>query len=313
MSTRLCSLCLVLLVCAGCMPPATESPTATSTDLPATASPSETPSPTVTLPAPTETLLPTVPTDMPSLELTETPFILLPTLAHPTASPTGFPQPAAQSAAIQFYTPGPLSSVTSPLHFYGYAIPGYNHRGVIELTGEDGTVLASEILQLNTDYKWAFFQWHLAFDARGAGELGRLTMTTRDEYGRMTAVQSLHLLLLPEGLEIINPPGSLAERCVITDPLPGKHITGGRFTVSGEMQPYNEQPLVVELLARDGSSLGTQLVPIAPGQAGTLIPFRVEIPYIVSGFTPVLLSVRQADERIGGTMYLYSQEISLYP
>jgi hypothetical protein len=313
MLKRTCSLLLVVLICVGCIPAATDPPSPTSTEAPATSWPSDTAFPSVTPETPTLTASATIPTDTATPGWTETLTTPLPTLAHPTASPTGFPQPAAQSAAIQFYKPGPLSTIISPLHFYGYAIPGYNHRGVIELTGEDGTVLASEILQLNTDYKWAFFQWHLAFNVRGAGELGRLTLTTRDEYGRLTAVQSLHLLLLPEGLEIINPPGSLAERCVITDPLPGTHITGGTVEVSGEMQPYNEQPLVVELVARDGSSLGTQLVPIAPGQAGAQIRFSVEIPYIVTGYTPVLLSVHQADERIGGTMYLYSQEISLYP
>jgi hypothetical protein len=171
-----------------------------------------------------------------------------------------------QSAAIQFYLPGPMSRVTSPVTFAGYAVPGFYHKGLIELYGEDGSLLASEILQLNTDYKWAYFSWSLSFEARGAGELGRLSLSTRDQYARLTAVQSVHLLLLPDGGEIINPSGSLMERCVITAPIAGKRISGGTVSVSGEMQPYNDLPLVVELIDRNGTSLGSVLVPILPGQ-----------------------------------------------
>ncbi len=206
-----------------------------------------------------------------------------------------------------------MSQVTSPVHFYGYAVPGYNDKGLIQLHGEDGSLLASEVLQLNTAYKWAFFSWSLPFEVRGAGELGRLSLSTRDQYGRLTALQSVHLLLLPDGFEIINPPGSLAERCVIESPVAGKRISGGTVTVSGEMQPYNSLPLVVELVARDGSSLGTSLVSIGSGQVGTFIAFQVDIPYSVTTYTPVLLTVYQNDDRIGGTMYLYSQEIYLNP
>jgi hypothetical protein len=237
----------------------------------------------------------------------------LPTLTNPTAPATSFPPPEAQSAAIQFYVPGPMSQVTSPVHFYGYAIPGYNDKGRIQLYGEDGALLDSEVLQLNTAYKWAFFSWSLPFEVRGAGELGRLSLSTRDQYGRLTALQSVHLLLLPNGSEVVNPPGSLAERCVIESPVAGKRISGGNVSVSGEMQPYNSLPLVVELVARDGSSLGSSLVSVNPGQAGTFIAFQVDIPYSVTTYNPVLLTVSQNDDRIGGTMYLYSQEIYLNP
>jgi hypothetical protein len=213
---------------------------------------------------------------------------------------------------IQFYSPGPLSRVTSPVRFYGYAVPGHDSQGVIELIGEDGALLASELLQLNTSYKWAFFSWSLGFKTRGAGELARLTLTTRDEYGRRTAVQSVHLILLPDGMEVINPPGDLSERCVIESPAVGKRISGGTVLVSGEMRPYNSLPLLVELIAGDGTVLASQLVPL-PNANGLYVPFQAELAYSVSKFTPVLLAVSQPDDRIGGTMYLYSQEINLNP
>jgi len=39
----------------------------------------------------------------------------------------------------------------------------------------------------------------------------------------------------------------------------------------------------------------------------------VQIPYSVTKYTSVRLTLRQPDERIGGTFYLYSQEINLSP
>jgi hypothetical protein len=311
---------LVLIALTGCAPatPSALEPSRTP-DLPTVTQAEPTPpEPATSSPTP-EIYSPTLPPITPTLTLTpelpptETASLPLPTLAHPTAQATAIPQPEVDSGAIQFFSPGPLSRVTSPIKFYGYAIPGYDRKGRIELFGEDGTLLAAELLQLNTDYKWAYFYWSLSFEARGAGELGRLALTTRDQYGRLTSIQSVHLILLPDGLDIINPPGNLTERCVIETPVAGKRITGGTVLVSGVMRPFNSLPLVVELVGRDGSVLGSQLVSISPSPDGLYVPFQVDLPYAVSASTPVLLTVSQSDDRIGGTMYLYSQEINLNP
>jgi hypothetical protein len=305
--------CLLLVVLAACAPAVALTPLPTVTlDLP-TLTPSGTATLTLEEPSPTEPPPDPSPTLTPEPVQTDTPAPLLPTLARATVSPTNAPFVAAQSAAIQFYAPGPMSRVTSPVLFYGYAVPGGKHKGLAELYGEDGRVLASEIMQLNTDYKWAYFAWRLDFEVRGAGELGRLSLSTRDEYGRLTALQSVHLLLLPEGPEIINPSESLAERCVVDFPVPGKRITGGTLSVTGNVQPYNSLPLIVELITTEGTSVGSQLITVSPGQEGKVTLFQVDVPYNVTKYTPVLLTVRQPDDRIQGTMYLYSQEIFLSP
>ena len=43
------------------------------------------------------------------------------------------------------------------------------------------------------------------------------------------------------------------------------------------------------------------------------LPFRVDIPYSISDALWALLVVRQDDDRIGGVMYLFSQELLLNP
>jgi hypothetical protein len=173
--------------------------------------------------------------------------------------------------------------------------------------------LASQLLQLNTAYLWAYFYWTLDFEVQGAGEFARLTMSTQDEYGRLAAVYSVHLILLPEGFSVINPPGDMKERCVVDQPVPGRRIAGGMLAVAGEMRPFNSMPLVVELVTRDGNVIASQPVVIVPAPDDSYVPFQVDLPYSISTGTWALLVVRQPDDRIGGTMYLYSREIYLNP
>ncbi len=269
-------------------------------------------SPTIEIPAQTvqeNTITPELVIE-PTLE--ETPQLVPTLIPQTTAVSTAIPQPSEDASAIQIYGPGPQSKIVSPLNIYGYAIPGYQNKGYVNLYGEDGRLLASELLQLNTAYKWAYFYWPIPFEIHSAGELGRLSMSTQDKYGRITALTSVNILLLPEGASIVNPPGDLRKHCVIEQPVPEQRITGGLLSISGKMLPFNNLPLRVELIDRDGIVANSQLVPISFSGAD-FIPFRVDIPYTLSKGTWELLSISQFDDRIGGLMYLYSQEFFLNP
>jgi hypothetical protein len=232
---------------------------------------------------------------------------------EPTLIATSLPQPAVGSAAIQFYAPGPLSKAVSPLVVTGYAIPGYGSKGTVFLFGEDGRLMASKLLQLNTVFTWAYYYGTLDFEVQGAGELGRLTMVTQDEYGRTSAENSVHLILLPVGEAIINAPGNLKERCVIEKPAAGKGISGGTVTIAGEMRPYNNLPLEVSLVGRDGQVIASQGTSISPAADDSYVPFTVDLHYSISRGAWALITVSQDDDRIAGRMYLTSREIYLYP
>jgi hypothetical protein len=310
------------LLLAACAPKASPLPSPTATFRPLVPATS---TPEVLGPISTTTFTPELPTlAMPTAgpEFTSTfePTLLetepsLPTsIPKTTAVSTAIPTPSNNSGVIQFYGPGPQSKIISPLVMYGYAIPGYKRKGQVDLYGEDGRVLASEMLQLNTSYKWAYFYWPLPFFINSAGELGRLTLTTQDQYGRMTAANSIHLLLFSEGASILYPPGDLdlMERCTLETPAQGEKVSGGTLTVQGKMLPFNNLPLTVSLIGRDGSMLNSQMVPINPDGANR-VPFRIDIPYSLDKGTWELLSVSQFDDRIGGLMYLYSQEVFLNP
>jgi hypothetical protein len=281
----------------------TLTPSTTAVSSPSLESASPTPENTPTLES-TKTINPTITSTAPPLP---TPYLT------PTSAPTSLPQPQVDSGAIQIFAPGPLSKLVSPVEIFGYAIPGYNNLGQVILYGEDGRTLASEMLQLNTAYTWAYFSWSLPFQIQAAGELARLSLSTQDQYGRLTALYSVHLILLQEGYSIVNPPGDLRERGVILQPAAGQRNAGGLLRVSGELRPLNSQPLVVELVTRDGNIIASQLVPITPPPTDIYIPFQVDLPYSVSRGTWALLEIHQPDARIGGIMYLNSREIYLNP
>jgi hypothetical protein len=321
MLRRSLSFICFLVILAACAPISATSlqiPTGTSPSI-ITLTPPEISSPTPLNVTPTEippTL--TVQISSPTLEESSEPTLedaIQPTptlIPQTTAASTAVPQPSSDASAIQLYSPGPQSKIVSPLVVYGYAVPGYHNKGRIDLFGEDGRLLASEILQLNTAYKWAYFYWPLPFKISSAGELARLSLSTQDQYGRVTAVNSVHVLLLPEGESIVNPPGDLSERCMLDRPIAGKQYSGGMLEISGKMLPYNDLPIKVELITRDGSVTNSQLIPIA--RFGTdFVAFRVDISYSLLRGEWELLTVSQYDDRIGGLMYLYSQEIYLNP
>ena len=323
MPRRILLTCISLVLLAACAPapsvtlipsltprPQTATPSPTLLAIPVASSPTQLPAtPTPEIVSPTPELV----ADTLEPAPTETLFVLPTFVMPPTLAATDIPQPAVDSGAIQLIGPGPLSKNVSPVKAYGYSIPGYGNKGRLDLYAEDGRVLASQVVQLNSIYRWAYFYWELPFTIDTAGELGRLSMSTKDQYGRVTALYSVHLLLLSEGASIINPPGNLRERCVIDNPYPGKRNAGGALTVAGSMRPYNDLPLTIELITRDGRTIGSQQVDIAPTAKDSYVAFHANVPYSLSSGAWALLVVRQPDDRISGTMYLYSQEIFLNP
>jgi hypothetical protein len=268
----------------------------------------DSPTPEIVPPTPSAT----IPTVEPTATLTET-TIPLPSLIAPTPDETALPLPTAGSDAIQILTPGPLSKVVSPIQLRIYVIPGYDHKATIELYGEDGRLLVREIVFLPYGATWSYYYLEIPFEVGAAGELGRLTISTEDQYGRTVASNSVHLLLMSDGNEEINPPGNLKERCALNFPTAGSVATGGRLTVAGSMRPFNALPTVLELITQDKAVISTRLVTVNPAPDDSYVPFSTDIPYSVSVATPALLVVTEQDDRISGQMYLFSQEVLLKP
>lgn len=325
---RLTPVYLVLMILTGCSPlwgnslptpwPTGYLPTAVALTMAALPTPTQ-----LVLPAPvtsTATIKPSAtlePSPQPFATvspegLTATPFLLPSVFPTDTPIPDFTPEPAS-AAAIQILTPGPLSKVRSPIKLRSYIVPGYDNLTRIELYGEDGRLLARQLLRVYTSMKWAYLSVDIPFEVQAAAEVARLQISTQDQYGRISMLTSVRLLLLSAGYEEINPPGNLDERCSLVSPSPGTRVSKGKLTVSGQMRPLNSQPLVIELITATGAVVGSKMVAVQPALDDSYLPFADDITYGIPAATWVRLTIRQSDERIAGTIYLFSQEVYLTP
>jgi hypothetical protein len=300
------------------------------TNTPSTGKPQLTPSAELTtavvtlevtsnLPLQTSSFTPQVPTNTPST--TPAPTIKIPTrtitptavetasLAVKTATIT--PTPEIPSAAIQILAPGPASKVVTPIQISAYLKPGAGGKIRLDLLGEDGRLLGRKLLVYAPD-----LQVHVItgmdFEIPGAAEAGRLVISTEDSQGRSLALASVDVLLMSVGDPDINPPGDLLEDIIIQEPTKSKFIQGGTAVVSGLARPQDNNPLLVEMIAPDGSHIGlTRLIGLATSQDRGYLPFTVEIPYSVGDPIWVRLVVYENSGRIPGMIHLSSVEILL--
>jgi hypothetical protein len=77
----------------------------------------------------------------------------------------------------------------------------------------------------------------------------------------------------------------------------------------------NDSPIIIELIDEAGQMVtSTQVIIPRPDGDVRFAPFTADIPYTVSGTTPVRLTLRQESSgRISGTVSLSSMKIILEP
>lgn len=247
-------------------------------------------------------------TATPSVAPTRTPRVTLTPRPRPTFTQTTIP--LHDDAAIEISAPGPMSKVVSPITLRMNVVAGASEKVQIDLYGEDGRLLTRNVKRVRTSRKGVDQEIKIKFEIPVAAEVGRITVSTLDKAGRIQALNSVHVLLLSSGRNEINPPGNPSERVQVVLPLADEPVSGGVLTVKGDVWPLNLKPLVFELLAPDGDSMGVRMFTI-----DHLDPqlFEVKLPYKVKEPTLARLTIRQSDDRIDGLFYVYSQEVILNP
>jgi len=267
----------------------------------------------VTLPAP-ENLIPTF-----SIAVTETPN-LVSTQPTPTATTRSFrlPTPTArpQQAHMRITKPGLYSKISSPLQVEALINPGDDGMVHVDLIGEDGRTLVSQLLDFrNVDAKNFYITPELNFQINSAGELARLVIYTHDQFDQVIGLVSVDVILIQMGDSDITPPIVDLEPYQITTPREGTLIKGGNLTVTGAMRPVNNNPLVLQLIDEQGVVVGESEIPATqPSDASPQVPFQTTINYTVSHRVRVRLTLSQAsDGRIPGTAWLSSSILFLDP
>ncbi len=260
--------------------------------------------------AATGTVLASIPTDAPTGTLipTESPTPEPTTTALPTATPTAIP--AHRRAQIQFLAPGPMSRVVSPVQLKMDVIAGDSALVQIDLFGEDGRLVSQIVRRVLPNQNGTYEFIKIPFEIPGVGELGRLTVSTRDKEGRITALNSVHVLLLSSGGNLINPAGNPFESVGVFSPYLTEPVFGGVMNVRGDVWPLSLQPVIFEVQGPGGKSLGLQALTVEDKDPQL---FEIGIPYLVSEPTLARLTIRQDDDRIPGLFYVYSQEVFLNP
>lgn len=244
------------------------------------------------------------------------------TIIPPTSTPTvrsfrlSTPTPRPQPAKMRITKPGAYSKVSSPIQLEALISPGDDNLVHIDLMGEDGRIIVSEVLDFrNYDAKNFYITPEIPFTINSAAELARIVVYTHDMFGQRISLVSVDVLLLQLGGSDISAPLVEFEPYLVTTPREGTLITGGTVTVDGTARVVNDQPLVIELINEEGAVVGSAEVLVSqPSDTLVHVPFQVTVPYSVTHRTRVRMSIRQESAtRIPGTVWMSSTILFLDP
>lgn len=263
---------------------------ATSAVLTQAALPTETPVPTSTFEAPL---------DLPS-----------PT---PTFAP-GF----SEFAQIRFVSPGPMSSLTSPFILQTIIAAGESDLIQVDLLGEDGRVLQRILKNLPRNPRGTPQRFEMSFEIRAVSEAGYIRISTKDEFGRLQALNTLPVLLYSVGDTQVNPPGNIIyERVMVEGVRENSNFYAGEVNISGRILPYNDQLIFAELVGQNGRPLIARVLSLSGTDTQ---PFETVLPYNVTEPTSARLTFRQdnpalsvVDPELGRLVYLFSVDVILNP
>ena len=219
--------------------------------------------------------------------------------------------PGHKQSAVMITSPGPMSKVISPITIKMEIAVGASKLVQVDLYGEDGRLL-TRTLKRNVPSSTRGYPQTIpvAFEIRGASEVARLSVSTQDEFGRMQSLYSIRLILLSSGVNELTTPGNPSEPVKVFNPLPKESPSDGTLNLRMDLWPFNLKPVIIELIDPEGKVLGSRMIAVE-----NIEPQLVEttIPYDIAEPVSARLTIRQADDRIEGLFYLYSQEVLLNP
>lgn len=269
-------------------------------------------------PTPSTTATPNEVTATPTPQATATPLLEsgdslqteIPALTRTPVDPGDIP-----NAKIEIRNLGALSRIVSPLPIYAYLRPGDGNKVKIELFGEDNRLLVRQIKTFTSlaPGAWTVLITELDFEIAATAESARLRLSVADEYGRITELNSVPIILLSMGEADITPPADVKAPIIIQQPTRRRLIQGGQVLVSGLARLETDQPLLVQILDRDGNQVGMRFAAVELLEGTPYRSFTVEVPYAVSKYTEALLVVSDGNGETDKIKHLTSVEIQLSP
>lgn len=245
---------------------------------------------------------------------TETP---IPPTALPSVTPT-FAAGFTELAQIHVIAPGPMSSLTSPFNLQVMLISGASELVQVDLLGEDGRVLQRDLERVTQTYNGNFRIFRLSFEIRAVSEAGYIRISTKDDFGRIQALNTMPVLLYSIGSSQVNPAGNMIyERVRLEGLEDGQQVFGGVLNLNGRFWPFNEQPVVIELLRTDGTPIASRVLAF---KGIDTQDFETTLPYKVAEPTLARLTIRQdnplliiSDPDLKKYIYVFTTEVTLNP
>ncbi len=238
--------------------------------------------------------------------------------AGPTATQAASPTPPAPFeipyAEIQIMSPGALSRISSPLKLHLFLTPGHNGRVRVELFGEDGRLMYRHLF-VSTQFPGVQTNIHteIDFEIIGVAEMGRLVVSTDDEYGRVKELATSEVFLLGYGESEINPSGDHLAPIIIQEPVADVLIQGKNLIVSGLARTHPDHVVLVELITTDRKLIGNRVASVAAEPEGGHRAFFAEVPYSVETPTWVRVTVSELGQKWSGAVQLASTTVLLSP
>jgi hypothetical protein len=254
---------------------------------------------------------------IPPTETPEPTKTSIPSTALPTVTPT-FEAGFTEYAQIHFLSPGPMSSVVSPIKLQMMLISGESEIVQFDLLGEDGRLLQRVLKPVQQFPNGVYRGIDLSFEIRAVSEKGYIRVSTKDKAGRVQALNTMPVLLYSIGSNQINPLGNMIyERTMLEGIKDGDSVFGGVLNLKGRYWPFNDQPVVVDLLLPNGESIGSRILKFSGIDTES---FETTLPYKVTEPTLARLTFRQdnpllnePDAELGRNIYVYTMEVLLNP
>lgn len=251
---------------------------------------------------------------------TETPLptkTLIPSTPLPTVTST-FEAGFTEHAQISFLSPGPMSSLLSPIKLQLMLVSGDSQKVLFDLIGEDGRLLQRLLKPFQHFSKGAYQSIEFSFEIRAVSEVGYIRISTKDKLGRIQALNTMPVLLYSMGSNQINPVGNMIyERTMLENVKDGDSVFGGVLNLKGRFWPFNDQPVFIELLLPDGEVLGSRILNfkgIDPESFETTLPYKVTQPTLARlTFRQDNPSLSVVDPDLKRNIYVYTMEVLLNP
>jgi hypothetical protein len=216
---------------------------------------------------------------------------------------------------LVIFEPGPGSYVLSPFQVAGWGGPSHNDQVRVRLLGEDGRVLSEGTTHLLVlPGNAGRFYAEVPFNITLVGEAGRLEVSIYSRRDRqLSHLASVDLTLLSIGSARTYPALHGPEKLAIFSPRAEAVVEGGQVLVQGAGWVDSDSALQIEILDRNGESLGANRVRIDAPSVGQLGTFEVSVAYQVDFPQWGHIAVSEPSSGIPGIVHYSSVEVWLRP